>query len=224
MDGKYRLLNEKPKGLENVRHKIMYGIFQVFENGRIFKIKGNKKIECTYTLDKKGYKIVTANINGKQKHFRVHILVATAFLPNPENKQHVIFKDKNKENIHVNNLQWVTKQELIQSWYKEGKIDPYTNGKKCKLCNRKTRRKEGICPSCRNKLEKEKKKEQRKQAIRNSVAHLMNQKELFTKKQQEILKLRFEGLEIKEIAKIKGISRQAVEKTLKRIYLKYEEK
>lgn len=63
------------------------------------------------TLDKRGYENVYLSINSKSKRYRVHRLVAMAFLDNPENKPQVNHKDGNKQNNHVNNLEWSTDEE-----------------------------------------------------------------------------------------------------------------
>lgn len=61
-----------------------------------------------------GYKHVTLQINKKAKRFRVHRLVAEAFIPNPENKPYVNHIDGNRQNNLVENLEWVTPAENTQ--------------------------------------------------------------------------------------------------------------
>lgn len=55
----------------------------------------------------KGYLRVSI---GKKLMF-VHRLVATLYVPNPENKPQVNHKDGNKQNNRADNLEWVTNQE-----------------------------------------------------------------------------------------------------------------
>ena len=59
----------------------------------------------------KGYlRVDLYNENGR-KHFKVHRLVAEAFIPNPKGKPQVNHKDGNKRNNSITNLEWVTDRE-----------------------------------------------------------------------------------------------------------------
>ena len=58
-----------------------------------------------------GYLFVILCNNGKRKHFKIHRLVANAFLENPDNKSDVNHKDEDKTNNNVDNLEWMTRQE-----------------------------------------------------------------------------------------------------------------
>ena len=78
-----------------------FGIFINMKTGRIMK----------QTTDKKGYKIVFLCKGGVSKGFRVHRLVAEAFVPNLHNKLCVDHIDGNKINNDHWNLRWVTNTE-----------------------------------------------------------------------------------------------------------------
>ena len=55
-----------------------------------------------------GYLKVTLSKNHKRYYFRVHRLVAEAFIDNPNNYPVVNHKDENKLNNRVDNLEWCT--------------------------------------------------------------------------------------------------------------------
>lgn len=58
--------------------------------------------------DKSGYLNVKLFIDGKHKIYKVHRLVAEAFIPNLKNEPQVNHIDENKSNNNVYNLEWCT--------------------------------------------------------------------------------------------------------------------
>lgn len=59
----------------------------------------------------RGYLQIYFRIGGKRKAFRVHQLVAQAFIPNPDNKTQVNHLDEDKTNNNIENLEWTTAKE-----------------------------------------------------------------------------------------------------------------
>jgi len=66
------------------------------------------------------YKSVTLRENSKQFSFSVHVLVAKAFIENPQNLPQVNHKDGNKFNNNVNNLEWSTPSDNQKHAVKTG--------------------------------------------------------------------------------------------------------
>ena len=86
------------------------GKYEISNFGRIksYAQKKNGKITEGYT-DKKGYK--TIFLYDKPQHgkwHKIHRLVASAFIDNPDNLPQVNHKDENKENNYDSNLEWCT--------------------------------------------------------------------------------------------------------------------
>ena len=77
------------------------------------KIWNNKRgfLEEMITFTNFGYRIIHLWKNGVSKNYRVGRLVATIFIPNPNNKPVVNHIDGNKQNDHVSNLEWCTGSE-----------------------------------------------------------------------------------------------------------------
>lgn len=68
-----------------------------------------------WRVNKDGYAVVSLPTNKwhNTMTIAVHRLVATAFIPNPENKPEVNHKDYNRLNPCADNLEWVTHHENI---------------------------------------------------------------------------------------------------------------
>lgn len=83
--------------------------YWITDNGLLY----NEKTDIWYKgrVSDTGYLDYILRINGKQKSFRAHRLVAIAFIPNPNNNPVVNHKDGNKLNNNVDNLEWVTYSE-----------------------------------------------------------------------------------------------------------------
>ena len=58
--------------------------------------------------------------DGEMKTHLVSRLVATAFIPNPENKEEVNHKNGNPLDNSVENLEWVTRSENVRHAFKNG--------------------------------------------------------------------------------------------------------
>ena len=64
--------------------------------------------------DTKGYAFVNLCKGGVQKSLSVHRIIATAFIPNVNNKPQINHIDYNPLNNYIANLEWVTQSENIQ--------------------------------------------------------------------------------------------------------------
>jgi hypothetical protein len=85
--------------------------YSVSNFGNVMNIKTNKIMKLNI---KSGYYHVGLINNINRNIFKVHRLVAMAFIENPENKPEVNHKDKNKLNNNVINLEWNTRLENCQ--------------------------------------------------------------------------------------------------------------
>lgn len=98
-EGLYEVSN-----LGNVR-----SLDRTVKRGQGYTIKEGRVLTPFYE-EKKGYYQVVLAKDGKAKTYRVHRLVAVAFLENPNNYTDVNHKDEVKTNNNVDNLEWCTRK------------------------------------------------------------------------------------------------------------------
>jgi hypothetical protein len=87
-----------------------YPNYLIYDDGRVWS-KPRKGRFLKHKKDPSGYHQVCLWRDGKQKTNRIARLVALHYIPNPENKPEVDHIDRNKDNNHVSNLRWATRQE-----------------------------------------------------------------------------------------------------------------
>lgn len=92
--------------------------FKVDRNGNVYvwKISLNDWEKAKYRYNADGYLVVGGYnpVKKRSVYAGVHILVAKAFIPNPNNLPEVNHKDFNRKNPCADNLEWVTHQENIE--------------------------------------------------------------------------------------------------------------
>ena len=87
------------------------GLYEVSDQGRVRSLKFNKTRILKAGGPRSGYLRVILCKNGICKNMRVHRLVASAFIPNPNNLETVNHKDENKWNNNVSNLEWMSQAD-----------------------------------------------------------------------------------------------------------------
>ncbi len=83
--------------------------YMIDTNGVVYNKNGTPK---KFSVNPRGYAIVTFSLNGKLKSIAIHTLVAKQFIQNSDKRKiQVNHKDGNKLNNNVSNLEWMTPLE-----------------------------------------------------------------------------------------------------------------
>lgn len=149
-------MNEIWKPIEGYEGKYMISNF-----GRVKSLKnscGNYREKILKPLkSKKVYLQVNLSLNGKVQMFKIHRLVAEAFLPNPDDLEQVNHKDENKLNNCVENLEWCDNRYNVR-YTQAKKVGCYKNNKLIKIYNAISDteldgfKKSAVCQCCKGKL------------------------------------------------------------------------
>ena len=103
------------------------GLYGVTEDGKVYSYTSKKFLKRT--LDIEGYEQVILYKNKHRKTYKVHRLVALAYIPNPNNFPQVNHRDENKTNNNVSNLEWCTAKYNSNYGTRTERIISKTKGK-----------------------------------------------------------------------------------------------
>lgn len=108
------------------------GLYKVSSMGRVKSLKWGKERILRPVKDKDGYLEVTLYKDGQHKKFKVHRLVAEAFLGNPDNKPQINHLDEVKTSNHYSNLCWATPSENVNHGTRNKKVSKILTNRKDK--------------------------------------------------------------------------------------------
>jgi hypothetical protein len=94
----------------------------ITRDGKIYSKSAKRYMAINFTGKYGRIKLCNNNI---QKDELVHVLVATLYLPNPENKPFILHKNFNEKENSVDNLCWATMNEIMECYKLNNKI--FTN-------------------------------------------------------------------------------------------------
>lgn len=105
---------------EEFEHIEEYPDYLISSQGKVVSLKYKKPRLLKPSKLRHGYLSASLGNRDGFKHKTVHRLVAIAFISNPENKKQVNHRDGDKENNHIENLEWVSNGENQQHAYDNG--------------------------------------------------------------------------------------------------------
>ena len=86
-----------------------YENYIIFEDGKIINSKTGREMKPS--LNTNSYYQIELSKDGKRKIFKLHRLIALAFIPNPDNKPVIDHINRNTQDNGIENLRWATKSE-----------------------------------------------------------------------------------------------------------------
>lgn len=114
------------------------GRYQVSSTGNVKNVKTGKTLKGVPARN--GYLIVILYNDNGGKHFRIHRLVAEAFIYNPKNKPYVDHIDGSRTNNQVDNLRWCTRSENMRNPITIKRLRESTKDSRSKATERRKRK------------------------------------------------------------------------------------
>lgn len=111
------ILNEETKMIEGYNNK-----YCITNTGKVFNVITGKEMKSRKIRGYLAVGLEGSKEGNKRRQIinKIHRLVATYFVPNPQNKSIVNHKDGNKLNNNFTNLEWVTISENTKHAYANG--------------------------------------------------------------------------------------------------------
>ncbi len=104
------------------------GYLEVSNEGRVRSLLRGKPYVLKTVPDNRGYLRLRMVIYRESKTYKIHRLVAQAFVDNPENLPQVNHIDGNKQNNNASNLEWVTNKQNARHALENGLWDTFLLG------------------------------------------------------------------------------------------------
>lgn len=109
--------------------KAIYGTsghYDIYDDGKVY---GNQRKKfLSYQYDRHDHKCVRIRYNEGWRRRRVSVLVAEAFIENPDKLPVVIHIDGDKDNCRVENLRWGVHKELPHLKNRRDRVVKLTGG------------------------------------------------------------------------------------------------
>lgn len=110
-------------------------VYEISNLGKIRSFKKNRERILKLSKNTNGYLHVGLLKDNKKHCWLLHRLLATIFIPNPENKPFINHIDGNKLNNSMCNLEWCTQKENVNHAWSKG-INKISEHQKILLKNR----------------------------------------------------------------------------------------
>lgn len=188
-------------------------LLKVSEDGTIIRLNDDLSVKDEakiHLLNRRGrnYPTLSVMIQGIQKNFYAHRVIAETFIPNPHNHRFCEIVDGNPYNLNVDNLRWMSEEERLNKVLETRK----ENSIKCDVCGYSYHKTKGKCSNCQHE----------EKAIENKLARFNRKKRKINEELKdidvstlkanyaEVINLRREGYTQVQIAEKAGVTKQRV--------------